>query len=148
MTNHIERMITLDAPIERVWRALTDAEEFGTWFRVALTSPFEVGKVTRGAMTYPGHEGTPFWARVERMDAPHTFSFTWPMDETVAPNDPDLAYKVTRVDFALTPAGSGTRVTIRESGFDHLPNAKRVQLFRDNQGGWEAQSGNLADYLS
>ena len=147
MDNRIERTIDINAPVERVWRALTDETEFGTWFRLSLHGPFEVGKVTVGEVTFPGHEGAPFWARVEDMTKPRHFSFIWPMDETVAPDDPQLAGKVTLVEFELEPIDSGTRLTVRESGFENLPENRRLQVFRDNQGGWDVQTMNIKKFV-
>ena len=147
MENQIERTIYLNAPTERVWVALTDHEEFGSWFRLSLHGPFKVGEVTFGAVTYPGHEGLPFWARVEVMDEPRRFSFVWPMDETVQPDDPGIDDKVTLVEFILEPSGKGSRLTVRESGFEKLPEGKRLQLFRDNEGGWDAQMKNIKDFV-
>lgn len=147
MENQIVRVMSLNAPVERVWVALTDHREFGSWFRLSLEGPFEVGKVTVGEVTFPGHEGMPFWARVEVMDEPHRFSFVWPMDESVQPDDPKLDDKVTRVEFILEPSGSGSKLTVRESGFEKLPEDKRMQAFRDNQGGWDAQVKNIRDFV-
>lgn len=147
MRNQIERKIDLDAPPERVWAALTDHEEFGAWFRLSLHGPFKVGEVTLGEVTYPGHEGLPFWARVEVMDEPNCFSFSWPMDETIQPDDPGIDDKVTLVEFILEPSGRGSRLTVRESGFEKLPEAKRLQVFRDNEGGWDAQMKNIRDFV-
>jgi len=147
MENQIERKIELSASIERVWVALTDHEEFGSWFRLSLHGPFRVGEVTFGEVIYPGHEGLPFWARVEVMDEPRCFSFVWPMDETIQPDDPNIEDKVTRVEFILEPSGGGTRLTVRESGFERLPEGKRLQVFRDNEGGWDAQTKNIRDFL-
>jgi len=48
MTDRIEKSIAIAAPVERVWRALTDHEEFGAWFRVQLEGPFVPGEVSRG----------------------------------------------------------------------------------------------------
>lgn len=147
MEDHIERLIELNAAPERVWRALTDPVEFGSWFRVALDGPFKLGEVTRGVITHPGHEGLPFWLRVEIIDRPRLFSFAWPVDESVAPEDPDLDGKVTVVEFHLDPLGSRTRLTIRERGFAKLPASTRLQTFRDNQTGWDIQSENIRTYL-
>jgi uncharacterized protein YndB with AHSA1/START domain len=55
-TDRIEKTILLRAPRARVWRALTDADEFGTWFRVRLEDPFRAGATVRGRITYPGYE--------------------------------------------------------------------------------------------
>ena len=68
-TDRIEKTVVLRAPRSRVWRALTDAGEFGTWFRVALEGPFVAGATVRGRTTYPGYEGKVVEMSVERMDA-------------------------------------------------------------------------------
>jgi uncharacterized protein YndB with AHSA1/START domain len=52
-SDRIEKRVSLKAPRERVWRAITDSKEFGTWFRCALEGPFEVGKRIHGSITYP-----------------------------------------------------------------------------------------------
>lgn len=147
MVDSIERTVELNAPIERVWTALTDHKEFGTWFRLKLDGPFEPGKVTTGETAYPGHEGLPFWARVEVVEKPRRFSFVWPFDETVSPEAPDIECKVTLVEFMLEPNGDGTRLTVRETGFDKLPENRRLQVFRDNQHGWTAQMGNIKAHV-
>ncbi|MDF1607833.1 SRPBCC family protein [Hoeflea sp. YIM 152468] len=147
MTDSIERTVVLDAPVERVWTALTDAQEFGTWFRLKLDGPFEAGKVTTGEVTYPGAEGLRFWARVKDVEEPRLFSFVWPYHETVSPDDPDIASKVTLVEFTLEASGEGTRLTVRESGFDKLPESRRLQAFRENQHGWKIQMGNIKSHV-
>ena len=69
------------------------------------------------------------------------------MDETVQPDDPRLHEKVTLVEFILEPSGNGSKLTIRESGFEKLPEDKRLQAFRDNQSGWDAQTQNIKDFV-
>jgi len=54
-TDRIEKKIELNASPARVWRALADYKEFGTWFRVNLQSPFEIGKEVWGHLVYPGY---------------------------------------------------------------------------------------------
>jgi uncharacterized protein YndB with AHSA1/START domain len=147
MENSIERTIDLKASVDRVWTALTDYEEFGAWFRLELDGPFQVGRVTTGVVNCPGHEGLPFWARVTVMEAPRRFSFVWPMDESVDPDDPDIEHKVTLVDFTLEPLAEGARLTVRESGFERLPADKRLQVFRDNNGGWDFQMKNIRSHV-
>lgn len=147
MQNVIERSVYLNAPIEKVWRALTDHQEFGAWFRVDLEGPFRIGKTTFGEMTFPGHEGLPFWVRVEVIEEPHHFSFVWPMDETVSPDDLDVNRKITRVEFTLQSSGEGTTLKLCESGFERLPEDKRLQAFRDNEGGWDIQIQNIQNHV-
>ena len=64
-TDRIEKQVMLRAPRARVWRALTDANEFGTWFRVKLDGAFVVGQPVSGHITYPGYEYLKFEALVE-----------------------------------------------------------------------------------
>ncbi len=76
-TDRIEKSIELKAPVSRVWKALTDHREFGTWFRVKLEGPFVPGEVSRGQITYPGYEHMRWEAVVQRMEPERLFSFTW-----------------------------------------------------------------------
>src|SRR6266571_4837792 len=57
-TDRIEKRVVLRAPRTRVWRALTNAEEFGTWFRVKLEGAFTEGRPVRGRLSIPGYEPT------------------------------------------------------------------------------------------
>jgi uncharacterized protein YndB with AHSA1/START domain len=147
MTDSIEKSIDLDADVERVWRALTDHEEFGSWFRVKLDGPFETGARSSGHMTYPGYEHLRWEAEVVRMERPHNFAFTWHPYAV----DPDRDYSdepPTLVEFRLEPAGTGTRLTVTESGFDALPAHRRDEAFRMNEGGWSAQMKNIAAHVA
>ncbi len=77
MDDRIEKRIELKAPVSRVWRALTDHREFGTWFHVALEGPFVPGQQARGQITWPGAEHLTMTATVQRMEPERLFSFTW-----------------------------------------------------------------------
>src|SRR4030095_16556948 len=104
--NRIEKSITLNAPVERVWRALTDYKEFGQWFRVNLEGPFVPGKVTRGNITYPGYEHVRMEVVVQKMEPERLFSYTW----HPAAVDPKVDYSKeppTLVDVRLEKDGAG-----------------------------------------
>lgn len=144
--DRIEKIVELAAPVARVWRALTDHEEFGAWFRVRLDGPFEVGATTTGTMTYPGHEHVQWISVTEQMDHEHSFVFSWPPSAV----DPDTEYgedaKVL-VEFRLEPTERGTRLTITESGFLQFPEAKRLEVLRSNTEGWDLQAENVTAYV-
>src|SRR5688572_30552129 len=55
-TDRIEKKVALRAPRSRVWRAIANAEEFGTWFRIKLDGAFAEGAAIRGRLTVPGYE--------------------------------------------------------------------------------------------
>ena len=146
MTDRIEKHVDIAAPIERVWRALTDHEEFGSWFRVKLDGPFAVGELSLGWITYPGYEHVKWQARVVAMEAPTLFAFTWPPNAV----DPEKDYSDEawiRVEFRLEPAGGGTRLTVVESGFDRLPAERRDEALRMNEAGWEEQVRNVKAHV-
>jgi uncharacterized protein YndB with AHSA1/START domain len=146
MSDRIEKSIELKAPVARVWRALTDHNEFGAWFRVKLDDPFVPGKTTRGRITYPGYEHLRFEVHVKAMEPERSFSFTWHPYAV----DPDRDYSQetpTLVVFTLEPAPNGTLLRVVESGFDKIPEGRRAEAFRMNEGGWTAQMDNIAKHL-
>ena len=145
--DRIEKVVDLKAPVSRVWRALTDHEEFGKWFRVRLDGPFEVGVTTTGNITYPGHEHMKWESVTEQMEPERLFVFSWPPSAV----DPETSYgedaKVI-VEFRLQPIESGTRLTITETGFLQFPESKRLEVLRSNQEGWDIQAKNVAAHVS
>jgi uncharacterized protein YndB with AHSA1/START domain len=146
-TDRIEKKILLKAPKARVWRALTDAKEFGTWFRVNLENGFAVGEHTRGNITYPGYEHIRMDVVVERMDSERLFAFRW----HPAAIDAKADYSnepTTLVEFQLEETGDGTLLTIVESGFDKLPPHRRDEAFRSNEGGWTTQLDNIKAHVA
>lgn len=146
MSDRIEKVIDLRAPVSRVWRALTDHQEFGAWFRVRLDGPFVPGQVSRGHITYPGYEHVRWEAVVQAMEPERRFSFTWHPYAV----DPKADYgqePPTLVEFTLEPIPTGTRLRIVESGFDRLPAHRRDEAFRMNEGGWSAQAENIARHV-
>jgi len=145
-TDRIEKKILLRASKSRVWRALTDAGEFGTWFQVDLRNRFEVGRRVIGNITYPGYEHLVFEAWVERMDAEELFSFRWHPQAV----DPEIDYSsepTTLVEFRLEETNEGTLLTVVESGFDQIPAEQRDESFRRNSGGWAEQVQNIRRHV-
>ncbi|MDB5775770.1 MAG: vanillate O-demethylase oxidoreductase VanB [Herbaspirillum sp.] len=146
MTDRIEKSIHLNAPIDRVWRALTDHTEFGAWFRVKLDGPFSPGQASTGRMTYPGYEHIEWRATVQKMEAPRLFSFTWHPYAI----DPTLDYSQetpTLVEFLLEAVADGTHLRIVESGFDALPAHRTADALRMNSGGWDQQMENIKKHV-
>lgn len=147
MNDRIEKQIEIKAPIARVWRALTDYREFGEWFRVALESPFVVGEVARGRLTYEGYEHLQWEVTVKAMEPEHLFSFTWHPYAT----DPDHDYSnepPTLVEFRLESIPGGTRLNLVESGFDKIPDKRRHEAFLRNEGGWTQQMQNILAHVN
>ena len=148
-TDRIERTVLIDAPRDRVWRALANAEEFGTWFGANLKGQaFSPGKRARGPITHCGHEHVFFDVVVDRIDPPKLLSYRW-HPYAVEPSVDYSAEEPTLVTFTLQEVpGNRTRLTVVESGFDQVPPHRRLEAFRKNSGGWEAQLENIARHAS
>ena len=146
-TDRIEKRIVLRAPRSRVWRAITSAKEFGTWFRMNLDGEFAEGATVRGRVTHPGYEHVTLEMLVERIEPERYFSYRW------HPYAIDLKVDyskepTTLVEFTLAETEGGTAVTIVESGFDRLPPGRRDEAFRMNDGGWAEQIKNIDAHVA
>jgi uncharacterized protein YndB with AHSA1/START domain len=145
-TDRIEKHTELRAPVSRVWRALTNHEEFGRWFGAKLETPFSSGTAVRGRITHLGYEHITMELVVQRIEPERLFSFTWHPNAV----DPSVDYSKetpTLVEFRLEEIPGGTRLTITESGFDALPSARRDEARRQNAQGWEFQLGSIARHV-
>jgi uncharacterized protein YndB with AHSA1/START domain len=146
-TNRIEKQIELKAPVSRVWKALTDHNQFGEWFRVKLDAPFRAGEVSRGNITWPGYEHIKWEAVIKSIDPEHYFSYTWHPFAI----DPNVDYSnetPTLVEFKLKPTATGTLLTVIESGFENVPAHRRTEAFRMNDNGWAQQIRNIEEYVA
>lgn len=145
MSARIEKSVEVAAPLERVWRALTDHREFGAWFKVVLDQPFAVGVPSTGRITYPGYEHMPWKAEIVAIEEPTRFAFRWPHMDASQEVREDWAW--TLVEFTLEPAGDGTRVTVVESGFEALEAEARQRSLESNTRGWEEQMRNIKAHV-
>ncbi|ODA68166.1 hypothetical protein A7A08_01337 [Methyloligella halotolerans] len=146
MSDRIEKSIEIEAPVSRVWEALTDHEKFGAWFKVRLDGPFVPGEVSTGNITYPGYEHLRWESVVTAMEPERYFAMTWHPYAI----DPDRDYSAetpTLIEFTLEPTDGGTRLKVVESGFDELPPERRDEAFRMNEGGWAQQVENVKAYV-
>ncbi|HEY2735364.1 MAG TPA: SRPBCC family protein [Polyangiales bacterium] len=146
-TDRIEKEITLHAPRSRVWRAISDAEQFGAWFRVKLEGRFEPGARLAGQITYPGYEQLRLELQIERIEPEHYFSYRWHPNAVERgvdySNEP-----TTLVEFRLADVPEGTKLTIVESGFDRLPLGRREPAIRGNAAGWAEQLTNIERHVA
>jgi uncharacterized protein YndB with AHSA1/START domain len=157
-TDHIEKKVVLKAPLDRVWRAISDAKEFGSWFGMAFEGPFVQGKPLKGrivpttvdaevAKLQKLHEGKTFEIAIDRIEPMRRLSFRWHPFAI----DPGVDYSrepTTLVTFELQEVSGGTQLTVTESGFDKIPLARRAEAFKANEGGWQKQTELIAKYLA
>jgi uncharacterized protein YndB with AHSA1/START domain len=146
-TDRIEKQITLDAPLPRVWRALTEVEQFNEWFGITLTTPFSPGAEVSGKFRNQKYEHLTMTIWIETMEPPKFFSFRW-HPYAIEPGVDYSAEPTTLVSFTLEETGAGTNLTIVESGFDAIPESRRAKAFSMNSNGWNGQAENIRKYLA
>jgi len=157
-TDRIEKQVLLRAPRARVWRALTDAEEFGAWFGVKFDAPFKVGALQRGVLVgttvdanvakmQQEHKDVSFEITVDRIEPERIFAFRW-HPFAIERGVDYSAEPTTLITFALEEVPNGTLLTVTESGFDRIPLERRAKAFAANDGGWAIQMTLIEKYLA
>ncbi|MFR9753657.1 SRPBCC domain-containing protein [Nocardia sp. 004] len=137
--DRIERTIELAHPPVKVWAALTTAEGLGTWFGNEADIELRPGGKAWMRWNEGGHCAD---MRVERVEEPHVFGFTWDIFG-LPEEDPRRTY----VEFTLEPVAAGTRLTVVETGFAQLAEDAYKAAFEGNTRGWQNELGELAGYL-
>jgi uncharacterized protein YndB with AHSA1/START domain len=137
--DRIERTVELAHPPATVWAALTTAEGLAGWFGNEATIDLRPGGAAW--MRWTG-EGFTANMRVERVEEPRVFGFTWHI-YGLPDDDPRRTY----VEFTLEPVAAGTRLTVVESGFAQLTDDAHRKAYDGNTDGWAKELGELAGYL-
>jgi uncharacterized protein YndB with AHSA1/START domain len=157
-TDRIEKKIVLHAPRKRVWRALTDSAEFGSWFGMKFDGPFLPGATMRGvivpttvnaevAKAQKAYEGLPVEILIERMEPERLFSFRW-HPYAIERGVDYSAEPTTLIEFVLEEGADGVILTVTESGFEQIPLARRVKAFTANERGWGMMVKLLEGYVA
>jgi len=136
--DRIERVVDIAHPPAKVWAALTTADGLSSWFGNEAAIDLRPGGSARMTFT-SGHRAD---MRVERVEEPTVFGFTWHIFG-LPDDDPRRTY----VEFTLEPTSAGTRLTMVESGFAQLPEDTYRQAYDGNANGWVSELGELVDYL-
>jgi|SRR5579859_438391 len=156
--DRIEKKILLRAPLKRVWRALSDSKEFGTWFGVKFAAPFMPGARITGkivgttvdpevAKAQKQYEHVAFEITIDRIEPERLFSFRWHPNAV----EPGVDYSnepTTLIEFTLEEVPNGVMLTVTESGFDRIPLARRAKAFEGNEKGWGMVIQLVEKYLA
>jgi len=156
-TDRIEKRLFLRAPMKRVWRAISDSNEFGYWFGVKFDGAFAEGARVRGvivptevdadvAKAQKEFEGQPFEIQIEKMETERMVSFRW-HPFAIEPGVDYSAEPTTLVVFALEEVTDGVMLTVTESGFDRIPLERRAKAFNANEQGWGMMAKVIVEYL-
>ena len=156
--DRIEKKALLRAPLARVWQAVSDAAQFGSWFGARFSGPFAAGTRLSASISpttvdpevaklQKPHEGMAFDFWVECVEPMRYISFRW-HPYAIEPGIDYSDEPTTLIEFTLEPSDGGTLLTIVESGFENIPLARRAAAFRANEGGWAHQMRMVAGYLT
>jgi uncharacterized protein YndB with AHSA1/START domain len=156
--DRIVKTTVLKAPPDRVWKAVSDSQQYGAWFGARFDGAFTAGaKLTATivpteadanvAKSQEPYRGRTFTFEVERVEPPTLISFRWHPYAV----DPSIDYSnepTTLITFELEEVEGGTKLTITESGFEKIPLVRRAEAFKMNEGGWQAQLMLIEKYLA
>ena len=147
-TDRIERKVLIQGTRARVWRALSNAAEFGNWFGVDFTGKtFVAGKPVQGKITYPGYEHLTMEVQIERIVPERLLSWRW----HPAAIDPAVDYSqepTTLVVFELEEVEGGIMLSVVESGLDKILLERRATVMRLNSSGWDQQMENIKRHVA
>lgn len=149
-TDRIEKSTVLKAPLDRVWRAISDSAQFGAWFGMSIDGPFVAGTRVSAVITPTAvddevaerqrpHAGQPSPLQIVAVEPKHRLAFRW--------NALPDSNVTTLVEFTLTEVDDGVLLEIVESGFDALPPDERTSVFDGNSEGWSIQTRLIDTYL-
>jgi uncharacterized protein YndB with AHSA1/START domain len=136
--DRIERTVEVAHSPGKVWAALTTAEGLAAWFGDEATIDLHPGGSARMRFS----SGSTVNMRVERVEEPTVFGFTWHI-YGLPEDDPRRTY----VEFTLEPTDAGTRLRVVETGFAQLPEDAYRAAYDGNTKGWASELGELVDYL-
>jgi len=156
--DRIEKQILLRAPLAKVWQAITDSQQFGSWFGVKFHGPFRAGEKVAGTLTpttvdpkvaemQKPHAGITFDIFIDRIEPQRLFSFRW-HPYGIDPSFDPANEQMTLVAFTLEQKTDGVLLTVTESGFDGVSLERRAEAFKMNEGGWAEQMRLIEKYLA
>jgi uncharacterized protein YndB with AHSA1/START domain len=143
----IERDILIEAPVEVVWRAVTEPDQISSWFTDAAV--IDVREGGEGTLTWNQRATTkPMTARIsiETVAPPRTFSFRWAHPEGVEASQDNSVL----VEFTLLPEGDDTRLRVVETGLLELAwsDTDKASYADEHTRGWETHLASLRAYVA
>jgi uncharacterized protein YndB with AHSA1/START domain len=147
LQDSIERQITVRAPKERVFQAISDPEQIVKWFPDAVEGSLDLG--SRPYFDFGSYGKVQVF--VEAVEPNDYFAYRWLTGCDEVPGGytgdvNDLAN--TLVEFRLEDTPDGTLVRLKESGFASLPADRAERALKDNSGGWDSMMSRLETYLA
>lgn len=146
VSNTIERDILIEAPVDTVWKVVTEPEQIVKWFSDDAELDLRPGG--RGSLTFgtkATNERVTVPLQVVAAEPPHRFAYRWDHPLGVEPREGNSLL----VEFTLTDEGGNTRLRVTESGFATLERAEeeKTAYYEAHTKGWDVHTMNLRDYV-
>ncbi|TWD82832.1 uncharacterized protein YndB with AHSA1/START domain [Kribbella amoyensis] len=139
-TFSVRRTIHISAPLEKVWRTVTEPALVSQWFgQLALTG---TGAGALGTIGWPDERRAPI--RVETFNPRSEVSYRWCNAEDPLPETLD-EQRSTVFTFTLEATSSGTQLTVVETGFERTSDP--AQVMADHREGWDGELDKLVALL-
>ncbi|KQM82550.1 hypothetical protein ASE68_04035 [Agromyces sp. Leaf222] len=137
----VRRTIRIAAPVDKVWRAVTEPEHISRWF--GRTELDGTGPGARGSITFEGYGRVPL--AIEAVDAPRSITYRWGNDDASGTLPEELDDHATVFTFTLEPVADGTELTLVETGFDRTSDPRANMA--DHAEGWVSELDKLVALL-
>lgn len=140
----IEQDILIDAPVDVVWKVVTEPDQIEQWF--VDKAEIDVREGGAGKLTFVNQDQQTQTAhlQVESIQKPTRFAFKWgfTMDQELTPG------KTVLVEFLLAAEGDKTRLTVIESGFQAVEwgDSDATQYIKEHTEGWAFFLQKLRDH--
>lgn len=130
--HRLEKDVYIEAPAERVWRAVTEPAQLAVWYAFGGV---ELDLRPGGRLVLRWAEHGTFHGIVEAVEPGTRLAYRYAVDPDVEP----VAGNSNLVEFTITPDGTGTRLRVVESGFDQLDGneKERAQRLAESTEGWD-----------
>lgn len=140
----IEREILIDAPLDVVWRIITDPAQIVQWF--SEEAELDLRPDGEGRLGFKSGKSKSI--HIEKVNPPHAFAFRWEYANGSRPTPTNS----TLVEFTLRSHADKTLLRVVETGFDLVDwKDGKNTVVDDHTAGWEtclAQLHDLAVRLS
>jgi len=136
MKDVITKEIQFNHSIDKVWNAITKAEEISIWF---IQADFKAEAGYQYTFTAnPNEKGCTIISGEVKQSSPYTLVYTWVVGDTNVE---------TTVKWKLESTSSGTKLYLEHSGISKYAGDTAVAMFDSFNGGWDNCISGLTSYL-
>ncbi len=140
--DEIVRQLSLNATLEKAWKAVGTVEGFEGWFLCKVIGDWTPGNI----VTLQWPSGSTNEIRIVTIQPTTEFAYQWhPGGIAKIAEFPEA--ELTTVTMTLTPTEKGVDLLLRESGFSNISEERRLKSIGMNTQGWDEEIENIRKYI-